>query len=285
MGSEMHKQTPNPTQTFTSRVTRRGAIGRLGATIGLAAAPAALAGAARAQSARKTFVLIHGGLHGGWVWRRVSDRLEAKGHKVFAPTLTGLGERSHLLSKDINLDTHISDVVNLIKWEDLTDCCVVTASYGGFPLSGALEQVGDRVSSIVWLDAQKPENGQTVLDVVGAGFRERITNAINKGEISFPPAKPGPIFVNEKDADFVLAKATPHPIGTLVQPIKLSGAREKIAKKTFIRVPKYPDPGLSKLFAECKADKSWNTFELADSGHLAMLDAPERVTDLLLQAA
>jgi hypothetical protein len=98
-------------------------------------------------------VLIHGGLHGGWVWRRVFDRLEAKDHKVFAPTLTGLGERSHLLSKDINLDTHISDIVNLIKWEELSDCCVVCASYSGFPLSGALEQIGDRVSSIVWLDA------------------------------------------------------------------------------------------------------------------------------------
>jgi pimeloyl-ACP methyl ester carboxylesterase len=260
-------------------------MGRIGAAVALAGAATRLTSAASAQSARRTFVLIHGGLHGGWVWRRVSDRLEAKGHKVFAPTLTGLGERSHLLSKDINLDMHVSDIVNLIKWEELTDCCVVTASYGGFPASGALEQIGDRVSSIVWLDAQKPENGQTVLDLVGSGFRERITNAISKGEISFPPVKPGPIFVNEKDADFVLSKATPHPINTLVQPINLSGARERIAKKTFIRVPKYPDPSLIKTFAECKTDKSWSTFELADSGHLAMLDAPERVTDLLLQAA
>lgn len=268
-----------------SSLTRRATIGGFAAAAALAAASPGDMGAARAQSTRKTFVLIHGGLHGGWVWRRVSDRLEAKGHKVFAPTLTGLGERSHLLSKDINLDTHISDIVNLVKWEELTDCCVVTASYGGFPVSGALEQIGDRVSSIVWLDAQKPENGQSVLDLVGSGFRDRITNAVTKGEISFPPVKPGPIFVNEKDADFVLSKATPHPIGTLVQPIKLSGAREKVARKTFIRVPKYPDPGLAKTFAECKADKSWNTFELSDSGHLAMLDAPDRVTDLLLQAS
>src|SRR5205809_3159923 len=77
---------------------------------------AATTGAARAQSARKTFVLVHGAWAGGWVWRRVADQLEQKGHKVFAPTLTGLGERSHLLTKDINLDTHIADIVNLIKW-------------------------------------------------------------------------------------------------------------------------------------------------------------------------
>ena len=81
------------------------------------------------------------------------------------------------------------------------------------------------------------------------------------------------------------SKLTPHPIGTYLQPIKLAGAREKLAKKTYIRTPKFPQPAFDKALAECKADKSWATFELADTGHMAMLDAPERVTDLLLQAA
>ena len=81
------------------------------------------------------------------------------------------------------------------------------------------------------------------------------------------------------------SKLTPHPIGTYLQPIKLSGAREKLAKKTYIRTPKFPQPAFDKALVECKADKSWATFELADTGHMAMLDAPERVTDLLLQAA
>ena len=107
---------------------------------------------------------MHGAWHGGWCWRRVSDLLEKKGHKVFTPTLTGVGDRSHLLSKDINLDTHITDIVNLFKWEDLKDVCLVVHSYGGWPGSGALEQIGDRVSSIVWLDAFKPENGQRGID-------------------------------------------------------------------------------------------------------------------------
>ena len=107
-----------------------------------------------AQSgARKTFVLIHGAWHGGWCWRRVADILEQQGHKVFTPTLTGLGERSHLMSKDINLDTHIADIVNAVEWEDLKDICLVAHSYAGYPASGALERIGDRVSSIVWVDA------------------------------------------------------------------------------------------------------------------------------------
>jgi pimeloyl-ACP methyl ester carboxylesterase len=138
-------------------ISRRGVLAS--ATVG--AGVAALGGApATAQtSAPRTFVLVHGAWHGGWCWRRVADLLEKQGHKVFTPTLTGVGERSHLMSKDINLDTHITDLVNVFKWEDLKDVCLVVHSYGGWPGSGAIEQVGDRISSIVWLDAFKPEDG------------------------------------------------------------------------------------------------------------------------------
>jgi len=125
--------------------------------------------------------LVHGTLVGGWYWRRVSDLLEKKGHKVFSPTLTGLGERSHLLNKDINLDTHITDIVNVIKWEDLNDICLVVHSYGGWVGSGALEQIGDRVSSIVWLDAYKPQDGQKPIDFTNEGFRIRFPALLSTG--------------------------------------------------------------------------------------------------------
>ncbi len=81
---------------------------------------------------RTTFVLVHGAWHGGWCWRRVADLLEQRGHKVFAPTLTGLGERSHLLRADTNMDTHIADIVNLVRWEDLHRVVLVAHSYGAF---------------------------------------------------------------------------------------------------------------------------------------------------------
>jgi hypothetical protein len=100
--------------------TRRGVIGG-GVGVAAAAVSGDIVGAAQVQSAPKTFVLVHGAFAGGWCWRRVSDLLEKEGHKVFAPTLTGLGERSHLLGKDVNLDTHITDIVNVIRWEDLED--------------------------------------------------------------------------------------------------------------------------------------------------------------------
>ena len=162
-------------------VTRRD-LGGVAAGAGLAAAASGGIVEAPAQTAPKTFVLIHGAWHGGWCWRRVSDLLEKKGHKVFAPTLTGLGERSHLLTKDVNLDTHIADIVNVVKWEDLRDVCLVVHSYGGWPGSGALEQIGDRVSSIVWLDAFKPENGQRGADYTSEAFRKALFAAVEKGE-------------------------------------------------------------------------------------------------------
>ena len=244
----------------------------------------AVFGAARAQPVRKTFVLVHGAFCGSWIWRRVADRLEQDGHKVFVPTLTGLGERSHLLRKDIDLDTHIADVVNLIKWESLENVCLVSWSYAGFVGSGALESIGNRVSSIVWLDAFLPANRQRVMDLTV--FGKAAQAASDKGEIVFgPPPKLSAIFVAERDQVFAESKVTPQPVDTYLQPIKLSGALEKVTKKSYIRLPKFPAPSYDKALADCKGDKSWTTFELPDVGHMAMLDAPDRVSELILKGA
>src|SRR5262245_18277927 len=118
----------------------------------------------------KTFVLVHGAFGGGWYWRRVSDLLQTKGHRVFTPTLTGMGVRSHLLSKDINLDSTITEIVNVMKCEYLENICVVAHSYGGAPASGTIEQMAGRVCSIVWVDAFKSEDGQKHADTTS--FRQ-----------------------------------------------------------------------------------------------------------------
>jgi pimeloyl-ACP methyl ester carboxylesterase len=264
------------------QISRRGAA-TSGALIA-ATASGTILRSTRAQSARMTFILVHGSFAGSWVWRRVADRIEQKGHKVFVPALTGLGERSHLLRKDVDLDTHIADVVNLIKWESLQNVCLVAWSYAGFVGSGALESIGDRVSSIVWLDAFVPANGHKVLDF--SAFGNAVQAAVDKGEAGFgPPPKVPDIFVAEPDQAFVQSKVTAQPIGTFLQPIKVSGALQKAAKKTYIRLPKFPQPAFDKALADCKADKSWATFELPNVGHIAMLDAPDRVSELILQGA
>src|SRR4051794_5941063 len=264
------------------KITRR----MLGCTAAGGLVAATAIGAARAQSARKTFVLVAGAFCGGWIWRRVTDRLEQGGHKVFAPSLTGLAERSHLLSKDINLDTHIADVVNLIKWESLENVCLVAWSYAGFVGSGALESIGDRISSAVWLDAFIPTDGQRVADDAAEPVRKGIQTAIDKGEAGVRGSAHYPAsVVAERDRAFAESKVTPHPVGTYLQQIKVSGALQKVAKKTYIRLPKFPQPPFDKALADCKSDKPWATFELPDVGHMAMLDAPDRVSELILQAA
>jgi len=185
----------------------------------------------------------------------------------------------------VNLDTHIADVVNVFKWEDLRDACLVVHSYGGWPGSGALEQIGDRVSSIVWLDAFKPEDGQRGIDFSSEAFRKALLEAIAKGEAGFPAPPSSAFFVNEKDRGWVDSKLTPQPTFTSVQPIKLSGARERVAKKTYVRAPAFPQPSFDKALAECKADRSWRTIEATGAGHDVMVDAPDWLADVLLQVS
>src|SRR5580700_4446867 len=128
-----------------------------------------------------TFVLVHGAWHGGWCWQRVAERLRSGGHAVFTPTLTGLGERSHLLRAGIDLKTHIADVVNVMKWEGLSDVVLCGHSYGGFVISGVAEQMAPAIRSIVFLDAFVPRNGENTLDLTGPAVQEGIRNALQRG--------------------------------------------------------------------------------------------------------
>ena len=230
-------------------------------------------------------MLVHGAWHGGWCWRaRRRSARKGRATKSFTPTLTGVGDRSHLLSKDINLGHPTSpNIVNLFKWEDLTSVCLVAHSYGGWPSSGALEQIGDRVSSIIWLDAFKPDNGEKVLDYASDFNRKAFQDAIARGEPGRASPKAEVFRVNEKDRAWVDSKTTPQPNGVAVQPIKLTGAREKIAKKTYIRAPRFPQPAFDKALAECRADKSWKTYETTDAGHNVMIDTPQWLVDVIIR--
>lgn len=236
--------------------------------------------------ARKTFVLIHGAWHGGWCWRRVTDRLEAKGHKAYAPSLTGLADRSHLLSMDITLDTHIADVANLFQWEDLRDACLVAHSYGGWPCSGALERIGERVSSLVWVDAFLPQDGERGSDAASEFSRQALQEALAKGELGRrgPPAEAFGV-IAEADRRWIDSMLTPQPNAIPMQPIRLTGARDRVAKKTYIRAPNYPQPAFDAALAACRADGSWTTCVTTDAGHDIMVDAPDWLADILMKHA
>jgi pimeloyl-ACP methyl ester carboxylesterase len=262
-------------------ITRRTA---LAATSAAAAVLGATPAAAQA-SARKTFVLVHGAYHGGWCWRRVADILERHSHKVYAQSLTGNGDRSHLMSKNITLDTQVADIANLVTWENLRDVCLVAHSFGGWPASGALETINDRVASIVWLDAFRPENGQKGTDFISPFSRKAMEEAMANGEPGRKPPPAKTFSLSTKDYDWIDARLAAQPNGPAMQPIRLTGKRETIAKKTYIRAPKYPQAAFDKALAECKADKTWQTFVNDTSGHDVMIDQPEWLADILIKVA
>jgi len=214
----------------------------------------------------------------------VADRLQVAGHRVYTPTLTGLGERSHLMSRDISLDTHITDVINVFKWEGIESAVLCGHSYGGWVISGAVEQVLPQVASIVFLDAFVPRDGQTGLDLATQRSRDSINLALNDGAVSRPAPTAESFNVNPKDRAWVDARMTPQPIGVSLQKIRLTGARERVGTKVYVRAANYPNPTFDGFLAEARASSGWRTHTIS-SGHDVMVDEPERLSDILLELA
>jgi pimeloyl-ACP methyl ester carboxylesterase len=230
-----------------------------------------------------TFVLVHGAWHGAWCWRRVARLLTAKGHEVFAPTLTGVAERSHLLAPGIDLDTHILDVVNEMKWQELKGVVLVGHSYAGMVISGVAEKMEQTIASFVMLDAFFPDNGQSLVDLQPPPVRDVFLTA-ERGGASVMPPRPAAMFnVNEKDRAWVDAQCTPHPIKCFTQKLVLTGARERIAKKAYIRATSYPSSPFDHGLATARA-KGWRAYEVA-CGHDVMIDMPERLAEILQDVA
>ena len=232
----------------------------------------------------RTFVLVHGAWHGGWCWRRVADRLRREGHQVFTPTLTGVGERAHLIGCDISLATHIADVVNVITSEDLADVVLCGHSYGGFVISGVAEEAEVRVAAIVFLDAFVPHNGEAMADIASRTTRDAIAATVARGERTIAPISAAFFRVNDADRAWVDGRCTPHPIATMTERIALTGARERIAKKAYVRASGYPSGPFDATAARLKAQAGWQIHNLP-CGHDAMVDMPEAVAEILVAMA
>lgn len=232
-----------------------------------------------------SFVLVHGAWHGSWCWSRVRSSLQAKGHNVFTPTLTGVGERSHLLTRDVTLETHILDVVNLIRWEELSDIVLCGHSYGGCVISGVADRVPDRIRSLVYLDAFVLEDGENQLQHLPDRLRDRLLEGTRTvGEGWKVPPIPAEVFkVNADDRDWVNLQCTVQPIGTMQQCIRLADGIESIQNVTFILATGWmEDSPFPTCYKRAKA-KGWEAVTI-ECGHDVMLDRPEELTNLLLDA-
>jgi pimeloyl-ACP methyl ester carboxylesterase len=231
-----------------------------------------------------TFVLVHGAWHGSWCWKRVRALLQAQGHEVFTPTLTGVGERAHLLTPQVNLETHIDDVVNLIRWEELADVVLCGHSYGGCVVRGAADRIPERIRSLVYLDAFVPENGQSLHDLLPAAHREmQVEGARSAGDgWKVPPIPAEAFHVNEIDAAWVNRQCTMQPLATFQQPLALTGNVDRIRNVSFIWARGFADSPFPPFYEMAKA-RGWKTHTVP-CGHDVMLDMPEELTRLLLAA-
>jgi len=233
-----------------------------------------------------TFVLVHGAWHGSWCWKRVRHLLQAAGHEVFTPTLTGLGERSHLLTREIDLETHILDVLNLIRWEDLSDVVLCGHSYGGSVVTGVADRVPERIRALVYLDAFVPGDNENIFQHVPDAQVEQMLEAARSSSEGWKlPPIPAEVFnVNEADRDWVNSQCTFQPIETFQQRIHLSGGIRRIENIVFIRASGFEAGSPFPPFEEKARAAGWKTLVMA-CGHDVMLDQPQQLTAALIDAA
>ena len=234
----------------------------------------------QAGAALAVMVLVHGAFQGSYAFRPIRRELQQRGHEVFTPSLTGLGERVHLASPQITLTTHVQDVVNTVLYEDLHDIVLLGYSYGGAVVTAAMDHVGDRVRHLVFVDAMVPRDGQTPLELVGMP-RPSIT----LGAPLFMPVPPRS-FQDSRQADFENARRVPHPIATGTQPVRISMPLEKYAcTRTYVRAT-LADPEdlaadhFAAMAAFAKESEDWEYREVA-TDHLVFANRPDAVVSIL----
>ncbi len=234
------------------------------------------------------FVLVHGAWHGGWCWDRVRPLLESEGHRVFTPTLTGLAERAHLLTRDVNLSTHIRDVVDLIVDEDLHDVVLVGHSYAGQVISGVVRHVRDRLRHVAYLDANFPLDGETGLE---AGLAYDLKTWADQGGDGWRIPVPKPVkgslmgVAEPSDVQWLLTRLTDHPLATFEEQVSLDPDDPFPIPGSYIRCT---TRGMRRAGPERNAERvqrmGWPVMEI-ETGHDVMITEPERTAEFLLQAA
>ena len=268
-----------------SRRSVLGCASAAAAFLGFNGATAAVpASGRRLQNRYPTYVLVHGAFQGSWCWKRVRSSLQRRGNEVFTPTLTGLGERSHLLSPSINLDTHIDDVVNLIRWEGLNNVVLCGHSYGGCVITGVAERVPERLGSLVYLDAVIPQDGQSLLDATAPENRGKLLELLEKAEDGWkvPPPADAALDVNEQDRAWFASQLTPQPLATFQQVLRVTHASRQVRDIRYVLANRSLLTPLNRPFADLARSRGWRAITI-DAGHQVMLDKPdELVAELLL---
>ena len=235
----------------------------------------------------RTFVLLHGAFHGGWCWTRVAGELGRRGHRVFTPTQTGLGERRHLLSPAVTLETFIDDLVNVLEFEELEETVLVGHSFAGPVITAAADRVPERIRQLVYPDSGVIGDGEAPFDflppaVVAARTREARETS---GGLSIPAPPPRAFGVPDgPDAEWVARHLTPHPFATFTDRLRLANPPGNGLRRTYLCCT---DPIYAPLEAarqRVKGEQGWEWREIA-TGHDAMVTMPETLARMLLEIA
>jgi pimeloyl-ACP methyl ester carboxylesterase len=230
-----------------------------------------------------TFVLVHGAWSGAHGFRHVRKILQSHGHDAFTPSLTGLGERVHLIHPMVNLTTHIRDVVNHVVYEDLQNIVLVGFSYGGMVVTGAVEHLSERISDLVYLDAFVPSDGESVSSMNGGPAR----TPVNLGGEWLVPSAPRQ-FDDPIEGQWVTARRTPHPGACFSEPVYLAKPLEEYAfTRTYIKATaKVEGEPAGEVFwraaRHAQSSASWRYFEI-DTNHMVASNKPQELANLLLE--
>jgi pimeloyl-ACP methyl ester carboxylesterase len=239
---------------------------------------------ARAASTRPVFVLVHGAWHGAWCWRHVRARLSDKGYAVFTPTLTGLGERAHLLSPEVGIETFIADVAAVLEMEELADVVLVGHSFGANAISGVADRMPERIRRLIYLDGLVLQSGERPFDLIPPETVEARRKAAREegGGIALPAPAPE-LFGVTRPADiaWLARRLTPHPVKSYEDRLTLRRELGAGLPKTYIRCTDPAFPSLRDTAERVRRMAGWDFREIA-TGHDAMVTAPEETVELLL---
>lgn len=232
-----------------------------------------------------TFLVAHGAWSAGWAWKKMRPRLRERGHELWTPTYTGLGERIHLASNDVRLDTHIEDVLKVLEYEDLRDVILLGHSYGGMVATGVADRAPDRISQVIYLDAFVPRNGQAVFDLMVPDDRIGLIEAARKTSDPMRLApRAMPPDTSAADLAWANPRRAPQPIAAFEQPIRLTGAVEQL-RRTYIYCTKSRPGDVFRQFAErAKSENGWKYREI-DASHNPHITVPDVLATMLHEIA
>jgi pimeloyl-ACP methyl ester carboxylesterase len=216
-----------------------------------------------------TYVLIPGACHGAWWYQPTARQLRQHGHEAYALTLTGLGDRAHLLSASVNLDTHIEDVVRLLEDERIEDAVLVGHSYAGMVIAGAADRVPERVDALVYVDAFVPEDGDSCWTLTNDWQREWYMRGSAKTGFALAPL------------DFFDPRTTAHPLASLLQRIRLTGALEGVRRRDYVWASEFQDSPFTRFYERLNGDPAWHTHALP-TGHNVMREGADDLLKILL---